>query len=371
MTVYYAALIVSTAIALFLTSERMEDKLYFPGCVSVWRVALPMLPLFLVALFRWNVGVDVVYGTGYYYQEYTAIQDDLGNILGYEPGFYALMELCNALNLNLYLFYCVVTCLFFGLVILYIAQNSENQVLSIVLFFVSDLYLFSFSTLRQALAIAFFLYPAAEICKGKNVLKSWKCWLSAAIAVSMHTSILYLLPIMLAAKIRVRKKTLLVLVASACVLSPVLRRVAAWLMTFTVYFEKYFGTNEFVLEFAPTYFALAVLLFIPAWIYYDELVEKKRSSYILINVAAIAVVVMANSSVLVMPYRIFQLFVPFYLILCPAILECSAKRGKKRWLMAGYLILPFILIFVNQYYRHGGWELFSYKSIFDHMEQLK
>ena len=127
------------------------------GKITYFRVWIAFLPLFLLALFRWNVGVDVVYGTGYYYIEYTAIQAGMGNILGYEPGFYWLMKLCNLLHLNLYLFYCVITIIFFLLFLKYIKNNTDNITLAAIIFFNSDLYLFTFSTLRQTIGMAFFL----------------------------------------------------------------------------------------------------------------------------------------------------------------------------------------------------------------------
>lgn len=369
MQIYWIALLMTVFISWMLTSRNVKCGCLQYGKVTFTRIAISFLPLYLVALFRWNVGVDVVYGTGYYFQEYTAIQAGQGNILGYEIGFYLLMEICNALHLNLYLFYCIVTTIFFVLFFKYLNENSKNIVLSAIIFFASDLYLFTFSTLRQSLGIAFFLYPLSEIINGRKFLKNWKWWACTITAISMHISILYLVIVLLFSKVRFRKKTVLYITILGCGLSPLIQLFLSKILSFTIYFKKYFGSNEFRTEFTPTYFLIALLIFLPVYFYYDKIIKEGENNYILVNVSAFLVVLMLNSQVLVMPYRIFPLFVPVYLILCSKLVASLNHTRTIRFFVCVYLVIPFLFLFINQYYIGGGSEAFAYKSIFQFMNQ--
>ena len=370
MESYWIALLFTVFFSWVLTSRNVKCGYLQYGKVTFNRVAISFLPLFLVALFRWNVGVDVVYGTGYYFQEYTAIQAGRGNILGYEIGFYLLMEICNALHMNLYLFYCVVTTIFFALFYKYLTENSKNIVLCAIIFFTSDLYLFTFSTLRQSLGIAFFLYPLAEIINRRKFLKNWKWWVCTGIAISMHISIMYLIVVLLLSRVKFRKKTVLYITILGCGLSPLIQVLLSKILSFTIYFKKYFGSNEFRIEFTPTYFLIALLIFIPVYFYYDKIIKEGENNYILVNVSAFVVVLMLNSQVLVMPYRIFPLFVPVYLILCSKLVACLRRSRIIKVLTCVYLIVPFLFLFINQYYIGGGSDVFVYKSIFQFMNQI-
>lgn len=369
MVIYWITFLMTAFGAWALTSKMVKWRNKKYGKITYTRVGMAFLPMFLTALFRWNVGVDVVYGTGYYYREYMAIQTGRGNIFDYEIGFYYLMKLCNIMNLNLYLFYCVVTIVFFALFIKYIVDNTNNIVLSVCIFFISDLYLFTFSTLRQAIGIAFFLYPMSEMLNGNKYWKNWKCWLLAIIAVSMHTSIIYLILVLAISGIHLKKRTLLYGTIVGCVLSPVIRENLSRIMLHTHYFIKYFSSNEYQKEFTPTYFVIALLIFVPFYFYYDNF-TKNNNNYILVNVAAFVVVLMLNSQILVMPYRIFPLFVPVYIVLITRLIESLPYRKSIKLVACVYFIIPFLFLFINQYYLSGSYELFKYKSIFEYMNQV-
>lgn len=368
MNIYIIAMSISICLAWILTSKNVVIGHIWRGKITPIRITIAFLPLFLLALFRWNVGVDVVYGSGYYYQEYEAISSGLGNILNYEKGFYLLMLICNKLGMNLYLFYCVTTIIFFGFVIYFINRNCKHIAFCILIFVLSDLYLFSFSTLRQSLAIAIFLYPLSEFINKKECFKNWKWWCTTAIAMSMHTSIIYLLIVLFVSKIRFKKRTLLCIIILGTLLSPVINIIFSKLITYTVYFTKYFGSNEFKSEFTPTYFIISLIVFIPVYMNYNRLI-KEKGVYLLINISAFVVFLMLNSQILIMPYRIFPLFVPIYLVLCSKLISVL-KLKYMRCLYYLYFTIPFAFLFVNQYFIGGGSRYYEYKSIFQFLNQI-
>lgn len=369
MKIYWIALLMTVFFAWILTSKNINLGYGRYGKVTYIRVGIAFSPLFLLELLRWNVGVDVVYGTGYYYLEYNAIQAGEGNVLGYEIGFYLLMEICNALQMNLYMFYCVVTVIFFAFFVKYITENADNIILCAIVFFTSDLYLFTFSTLRQSMGIAFFLYPMSEMLNGNKYWKNLKWWLCTIITISMHTSIVYLLLVLVISRVHIRKKALFCITILGCVLSPVLRALLFKAMSHTYYFAKYFGSNEYYMEFTPTYFFIALLVFVPLYIFYDKFMENENN-YIMINVSALVVLLMFNSQVLLMPYRIFSLFVPVYIVLIARLIEKLSCRSSIRFIGCVYFIMPFLFLFINQYYLNGASALFEYKSIFQYMNQV-
>lgn len=304
---------------------------------------------------------------GYYYQAYSAVQSSIGNIFGYELGFYTYMEICNFLGLNLYMFYCSITIVFFISFTKFVADNSKNIALSAIIFVFSDLYLFTFSTLRQTLGIALALYPITKILKNEKYYKSIKWWILALTSVSMHNTIIYMYLILFLSKFRIKKKKLLLVTFGGCVLSPFLANILYKLVAMTNYFQKYYETNMFENSFTITYFLIAVLLFVISLLNYKKI---NNNNYRLINICAFTTILMANSKLLIMPYRVFPLFIPFYIILCSRIIEDIKKRSTKYILTYIYLIIPFLFLYINQYYIGSGSINFKYKSIFDFASQV-
>lgn len=370
MFIYWIALLLTILLSKILTNENVKFGQNNFGRISHIKVFISFLPLFLVALFRWNVGVDVVYRTGYYYHAYSAIQSSLGNIFEYESGFYLLMKICDFFGMNLYLFYCLTTILFFVLFTKFVADNSKNVALSAIIFVLSDLYLFTFSTLRQTLGIAFAFYPITLMLKNDNFYKKAKWWFFLIISMSMHNTIIYIYLILLLSKIKLKKKTLLFITSIGCILSPFIQIILSKIISLTSYFEKYFETNMYENSFTLTYFLIALLLFIISLLNYKRIVSDNDKNYILINICAFTTILMANSQILIMPYRVFPLFIPFYIILCSKIIDGINKRSFKYLFTYVYLIIPFLFLFINQYYIGDGAENFIYKSIFEYKNQV-
>ena len=368
MIIYWVALLITCLLTFFLFywKKNANSKVE----ITHLKVFLAFSPLFLVALLRWNVGVDVVYGTGYYYKAYEAIKASGSNIFNYEPGFYLLMRLCSSLGFNLYMFYCLITILFFFLFTKFIANNSKNIVIASILFVLSDLYLFTFSTLRQSLGIAFALYPMSLVLKKKYFYKNWKWWVSSIVAYSMHGTILYLFIIVILSRIKIKRSFLILLTAIFCITSPLLSSAIGTLVSHMPYFNKYFGSNMYINSFAITYFAIALIMLIISLLNYKNLINSDENNYTLINICAFTTILMANSKMLIMPYRIFPLFVPIYILVASNILATIKRKTYKQLFTSLYLILPFLMLFINQYYISIENNYFEYKSIFDYSNQV-
>lgn len=370
MRIYLVALLLTIVLANILTNDKVKLSKGRTGKINHLNVFISFLPLFIVSLFRWNVGVDVVYGSGYYYKAYYAVQNAIGNIFGYELGFYLYMKICNFVRLNLYLFYCSITVLFFIYITKFIADNSKCISLSAIIFVFSDLYLFSYSTLRQTLGIAFALYPITKMLKEEKYYKKVNWWVMMLISISMHNTIIYMYLILLLAKHKIEEKKLILITFFGCILSPFASTILSKIVSMTSYFQKYYNSNMFENSFTITYFLIALLLFIISMINYKKIIDNNERNYMLINVCAYTTILMANSKLLIMPYRVFPLFVPFYVVLCSKIIENIKKGSVKYMLTYIYIIVPFILLYVNQYYIGNGATNFNYKCIFDYSNQV-
>ena len=252
----------------------------------------------------------------------------------------------------------------------FVADNSKNVGLSAIIFVLSDLYLFTFSTLRQTLGIAFAFYPITLMLKQNNFYKNFKWWIFSILALSMHNTILYIFLILILSKIEFKKKSLIIIVSLGCVLSPFVQIILSKLVSYTSYFEKYFETNMFESSFTLTYFLIAFMLFIISLLNYEKILGENSEDYRLINICAFTTILMANSKILIMPYRVFPLFVPFYIILCSKIVDKVDSTKFKYFATYFYLIIPFLFLFINQYYIGNGAENFIYKTIFDYESQV-
>ena len=368
MLIYWIALIITIFFSFIFANENI--KIGKNRKISYFRVFLSFLPLFLLALFRWNVGVDVVYQTGYYYKAYYAIGNSLGNIFNYEPGFYYLMKTFSDLNLNIYIMYVFITIVFFFCFTKFIYKNVKNIAFGAIIFFLSNLYLFSFSTLRQSLGIALALYPISKIINNEFNYKNILLWISIILSISMHESILYLFIIVFLSKIKISKRKLVISTFIILILSPFFQNIIIKIIQNFSYFNKYAGTNMFVSDFSITYFSISLVLFIISLINYKRILKMNKNNYILINICAFTTILMANSKFLIMPYRIFPLFVPLYLVLCSRILESMNKKTYIYLFTYIYIVIPFFLLFINQYYILGAKEYYKYKTIFNYHNQV-
>jgi hypothetical protein len=214
------------------------------------------------------------------------------------------------------------------------------------------------------------LYPVSEMIKGEKYYKKATWWASAIIAILMHTSMLYLLLVLLVSGLKIKKKRLVIVSTLLSVLSPILLIVIKSILSKTTYFAKYSGSEMDVGAFSITYFVIAAVVFILAILRYEELVRKDRKNVILINACACSMIIMAYSEVLLMPYRIFPMFVPVYIIIGAKILDTYKKATVKYCIATACLTLPFLALFVNQYYINDGIKNFKYKTIFDYPTQV-
>ncbi len=373
MIIYYLALTLTLLICIIFKNKKRYFNIsvynFKLNKTSYFDVVLITLPLILVMVFRWDIGVDVHSGTGYYYVAYNYARLYNANLYNYENGFYYLLQFFANSGLFIYWFYVCVSLIFMGCICKYISKMSVDFYISFLVFFFSDLYLFAFSTLRQALAIGFMsivLCYLTEILPFKLLdKKNWKILFFTLIALSFHLSTIYIAIVYLTSKIKIKKQTLLKMTCIGILGCPIITYIVKIIMSHTIYGIKYTGTNEYATEFTASYALVSLMIFLIAYWRYDKLVTKFVYAKLFINCSAFITIIMFNSSALIMAYRVFPSFVPIYMILCAYIVQTFNNKLNKLIVRLACLI-PFLMIFINQYYIGKANTLFQYYNIFSY-----
>lgn len=267
MIIYVIAVALSMICACYAYNVKNIKTLH-----STYRIlcVLTFLPMTLVSVFRYEVGTDWPIYNDYFY--YIAEGTDKFT----EPLF-------NLLNQVIYLFtddswwlFAVCAVLIGYFTFRAFMEQSINPAFSILLFMISGDYFNSQNQLRQALAMAIFLY-AMKYMKNRD----WKRYfLFMLAAVMIHTSAMIYFPMYFLYKKKVHLKLLLCGYGLAVVALPVLKKVIVFVLAKTKYgwyFDSAYNMNNFYLVgFVFSTFFTALLIFY--WYYGEKhAMEKKQS----------------------------------------------------------------------------------------------
>ena len=124
--IYYAPAIAMSLIMAYFFSTEYE----LPAGVKVkilrnFRIAfLVLLPLAFVAAFRWDVGIDSVYGYNYWDSYQNAALGE--NVRDFEPLFFLLMYIPSKLGLPYFWFLFIHCVVFFGCVSYALSKGSVS-----------------------------------------------------------------------------------------------------------------------------------------------------------------------------------------------------------------------------------------------------
>ena len=163
---------------------------------------LPWLFLFLISAFRYNVGTDYAH----YYHLY--IYKD-GMFWYKEWGYIQLVSILSDLGFNpqmMFFLFSLFTILLFYKSFIYFFQNDDTKFLFATLLFIPFFYFYSLNGIRQALAIAIFVYSLRYIIN-KSFLKYF---ILIVIASLFHRSALVLIPLYLVLQLDLTKYKLFI-----------------------------------------------------------------------------------------------------------------------------------------------------------------
>lgn len=211
----------------------------------VWYMSL--VPSTLVAAFRYNNGADYLmymrmmehYSLkGTWVDTYTIVKD-------IEIGFVLLLKFFCGITNQWWFVFGVIAFIIGFFFFKGIWENSDNLLLSVLLFFVTGVYFDSFNGLRQFIATAIIFYAFKHIIKGE--FKKYLCW--CLIASAFHYSAVIMIPVYFIRKLDIGLKKSLTVVAITVFGSKVIYDVISNFLQYTRY-GFFLQSTEF--EVIPT-----------------------------------------------------------------------------------------------------------------------
>ena len=305
---------------------------------------LSFLPLFFLAAFRWDLGVDTIYATGHYSAGYRLASVGRNDI-NYAVGFFKFFELFASNGIPLFWCYFTITCMYFCAIFYLIKKLRLDLFWTVVTFFGIDLYIFSFSAVRQSLAFVFIFVALAVFFQDekRNYLKTF---LLLVLATSIHyTCIIYFGLILLDFLVRKKKfvgfkrATVFNFMVGGVVLSPLM-----------YYMAKKFILSNFYLgglvltKFTPSYLVFSAFFLWIGYQYWKGIV-KQNPKYSILVVAMVALFFLTVlSPVIYHMDRVFHLFCPIFLIYIPVLWKSIAVQTERYMIFLMIVVIMMYLI---------------------------
>lgn len=340
---YYAVAMTVTLILCYYntTVYSLPNGLELKGFRTAKQAFLVLLPLTFLAACRWNVGVDSLYQSSYW-QSYHAAADGL-NPRDFEPGFYWLMRFFAELEVPFFWFLFSLALIFMTCVSYAISRGSVWTRWSVLIFFLLSFYFDCYSSLRQSLAEAISLIAWAQMgYRAPSKKKDIQIVMIFLIACLFHQTALMNIPIYFISKIRFSRGGMLKFLIAAVILSPVIQ--FAIRLASSVLASEY-STSGVARINAVMTGVLAVI----CWYFYDEISHLDENAYMYVNYAVCVFVLIFNSGVMPIPYRVFDMLKIGYVFIVPYLLR-GIPRKRIRLAAECFLLVIFGAWFINYFY---------------------
>lgn len=320
-------------------SNGAEARCFFSGK----KAFLTLLPLCFLAVFRWDVGVDSLYG-GTYWTAYhmASIGENSGD---FEPGFYWLMRLFSGLGVPFYWFLFFLAVLFMACISFAMGRGSVWTGWSVLIFFLIAFYFDCYSSLRQSMAEAICLIGWADMgYLPPSRKKNLRIILIFILAGAFHITAWMCIPIFLICRIRFSRAGLLKLLLTALLATPVLQILISTAMQLLTDNPHYS-----IMGVARINALLSLVLAAIGWYFYDEIKTLDENAYMYVNFAICIFILLLNSGAMYLPYRVFDMLKIGYVFIVPYMLK-GIQRGRIRLYIQLLILLMFGMWFVNYFF---------------------
>lgn len=331
-------------------------------CFSSWKKAFwVLLPLTFLAVFRWNVGADSLYGESYW----TAYQEAASgaNSRGFEIGFHWLLRLFSLCQIPFYWFLFALALLFMLCVSVAISKGSVLTRWSILVFFLLAFYFDCYSSLRQSLAEAVSLIAWAKMGYDPSSKRKDGSILLLFVGAGLFHRIAWMnIPVYLLCKIRLSRKTLLNFAVTIVALSPVLQVVIRFAM------ELFAGDHYEYMGIARINAIMAGVIAVICWYFYDEICALDENAYMYVNHAIWIFVMILNSGAMFLPFRVFDMLKIGYVFIIPYLLRGIRSSRIRLYVEIG-MILIFGAWFFNYYFIQDSF-VTNYQTVFQDWDRI-
>lgn len=356
MILYFVALAVVLLLCRSKSSQHLLPNGEYAQRFMSYRIAFfVLLPLTLLAVFRWDVGVDSVYGYNYWDSFHKAASWQ--NPREFEPGFFLLSAVLSKTGISYWGYLTILSTLFMSGVTYAIYKGSVSTTWSVLVFFLLYVYFDSYNSLRQTLAEAISLIVWANMCsestRDRNDVKNVVLLL---IASSLHTTALINLPIYFVCKMKFDQKNLLIFAVVAVAATPILQVILRSVMQLVA------GEKYTFIGFALINAVLSGVIFACSWYAYNHIVVTNSYAYRYVNLSLCIFILILNSSAMLLPFRVFDMLKIGYILIVPYILK-SLNSGKAKFLLSSMLLCIFGAWFFNAFFIQDS-AYVNYQTVF-------
>lgn len=313
-------------------------------------VTFSFMTLFLFLGLRYDVGFDYLYT---YVPEYNKIK--LGYSTHFEPLFILLNKFVYYIFNNVYWVFIISAFLTVYLVYSVICKRGKNIFFGVFLFIGTRMYLYSFTQVRQYIAIAIFLYATKYITERKK----FKYFFSICIAALFHKIALIYLPIYFIGNIKLTKQKYSLIALLGFALIPIVTSLYNYIGR---YLYGWYINNKFGIgNYSSVMLIMNLFTIIISILYYNNLSNNKNST-MLLNLQLVAWILCITTIQLNESYRIVALFSYTSILLLQEIYYSLKIKSNRKILF----LLIFVLYTACLYaYLKNDPYMLPYKTIFN------
>lgn len=370
MLVYYLSFLASIILIAFLSKKQtMFRKKVVALKKQFWFIAVA--PISFLFLFRWGVGVDANWYKGSYPITYMTILQNPSVSYKTDVLFSLITKIFGALQIPYFWWLFALGAFYLVSFYAFVNKWSLNTPMSIFLFLTTDLFLFGFGALRQALAMSFLFFAYCEIREQEKIVLNKKVVVLFALSFLSHSSALIGILCFCVSMIKIHPRTLVKMAVAGTALCTVTSFFLRKVVELTSYGKEFIGTEFSENQISVTGIIFSSVILLAILMNYREVLEENNNNYFWINHIFWYYVVMLNSSSLIQTYRIAYYFMPAVIVVVP-LLHSVIKKARRRVFFVSLILIISVFIFWNTYYKNEGKVNFeSYSTVFSYDDFLR
>lgn len=314
---------------------------------------------FLIALlpmgFRYGIGTDYFYT---YYPHFFGIAN--GTMKFSEVGFNFLNKVIYDLTGDYRVLFFVTSFLFLYFLYKGIYENSDNLFISILLIFLTQPYFYGMNMVRQAIAIAIIFSAFKYIKKDKKVIFGIYCIIASLI----HSSAIFMIPLILVANIKLSNKKRIIIVGILMILKPIFSMLVKYIIMQTQY--AWYYTSRFNTGVTSNLLIIVnIIIFILNIFYTSRRYNKKNREYeILTNINFVSLCILILATDIPLINRLVRYFSIFQILLLPQIFR-QEEESKIRIVIEFFILGMLFAVMYYQIIVLKGEQVVPYRSIFN------
>lgn len=375
MYIYIIGLLI-TILLIWLAENKVQSKK-----AKNILIILSILPLFLISALRYNVGTD-------YIKRYTndylnmAQGKDISNL---EIGFKAINFICLIFTKEPYLLFTITSFIILALFFTTIFKESENKILSIIIFFLGGYFFGSLNLVRQYIAIGF-LFVGYRFLLSNDKKKMYIGFITCAIlAFLMHsTSIVGFVLMFLNKKMLANIKWVLSISIILLILNENIMKVLEIIIEktrFNVYLSGNMARGEVSILNILENLIVYIWMYSIYWVKNKNNEEISKKAILLLNIQGLSTLITVAGvchmqfSRIALYFYVFQILsIPYYISIIPfkriaekitTKINKNVDEKKVKIIANIVVVLAFMGMFTYTNILNNDNEVLPYKTVFE------